>query len=530
MTLIAVALPVAKSDAVGRALELAREAKAHGADIVEWRVDSLVESRGGLAAAVRLVEESPLPCIVTIRDESEGGGFCGSDDERISAWSALGRAHPAPTYVDIELSALRDSTRMRDAAGAMHKDAVERNSESPRVILSFHDFRGRPPGLSGKVAQMWADECASVTKVVWTARTARDNIEAFEFLRGRAKPTIALCMGEHGLMSRVLAPKFGGFLTYARGDEHGTAPGQPTVRELIEDWGFKSIDAMTKVYAVIGHPVAHSRSPRTHNAWFAKEGVNARMFAVPVAPAWESFKATLGELIAFEPLHFAGAAVTAPHKESALRFVVEAGGVVDPLARRIGAANTIAMREGKLHASNTDAAAIVRVVAAGLGVQCTGDAANLAGKRILVLGAGGTARAAAVGLGMAGAQVVVFNRTPKRAHHLVDALSKTEPGEVQLSIAAHTAAAIGKERFDAIVNATSAGLHEGPAPQVDPLPESVHLDEQTFVLDCVYEPAETPLMARAKRAGARVQGGGAMFLAQAAMQFETWTSRAPQRA
>lgn len=521
MTLIAVAIPVVRPDGVSRALEHARDAKAHGADLVEWRVDSLVECEGGVRAAIRLIEQSPMPCIATIRDESEGGAYCGSSEYRLETWRVFAKASPPPAYIDIELSALRESAANREflaelcKAGAAHEGA-------PRVILSYHDFKGRAPGLSGKVAELWADECAAIAKVAWTARTERDNTEAFEFLRLRAKPTVALCMGEHGLMSRVLSKKFGGFLTYARIDDQGTAPGQPTVHELRDLWRFSSIDAATRVFAVIGHPVTHSRSPALHNAWFGVAGVNARLFAVSAAPMWEAFKATLGELLACEGLDFSGAAITAPHKVHAIRYLEESGGSIDEVALRIGAVNTIVRRkDGSLHGLNTDAAAIAEVVRAEF---AKAGRRNLKGVRALVLGAGGAARAAAAGLTDAGAIVTLLNRTPRHAKQVAEALSR--PGhEIHTTTAAH----VSKESFDLIANCTTVGMQGGPDPEGDALPLGVALGTSTVVFDAVYAPEETPLIKRARAAGARTIGGLAMFHAQAAAQFKEWTGkRAPE--
>ncbi len=521
VTLIAVAIPVVRTDAVSRSLEAARLAKSHGADLVEWRVDTLAEEREGPSAVGRLVAESPLPCIVTVRDEAEGGAFSGSDDERIAMWQAAANAVPGCAYIDTELSTYHTRQSIQSAVKGIAHETSRPAEDRPRVIISFHDFRGRPAGLSSRIAEMWADPGSAVAKVVWTARTARDNLEAFELLRIRAKPTIALCMGEHGLMSRVLAPKFGGFLTYARADEHGTAPGQPTIHELIEEWNFRAITARTRVYGVVGHPIAHSRSPSVHNAWFRAAGVDARMFAISVAPMWEAFKATLGEFFGSPLLDFFGTAVTVPHKEHAVRFVEEAGGTVDARAMRIGAANTISRAaDGTLVAVNTDADAIVDVL----------GASTLAGKRVAVLGAGGAARAAACGLASIGASVVIANRTASRAKRIADEFAQPHGGHAGLDVHAVSLSSLAKSAFDVIVNCTSAGMHGGEAPDENPLPSGVAIHESTVVFDAVYTPEQTPLLKYAAQRGARCIGGSAMFTAQARRQFELWTGSPPTTA
>ncbi|MSR69462.1 MAG: shikimate dehydrogenase [Phycisphaerales bacterium] len=518
MTFIAIAIPVARTDAVSRALDCARLAKSHGADIVEWRVDTLAQDAGGPAAVARLVAESPLACIVTVRDENEGGSFAGSDDERIAAWQAASAALPACAYIDVELSTYHLRQPIQDAVKRIAHAGERTAQERPRVILSFHDFRGRPAGLSARVAEMWADPGSAIAKVVWTARTVRDNLEAFELLKMRAKPTIALCMGEHGLMSRVLSAKFGGFLTYARADEHGTAPGQPTIHELIEEWNFRAINSRTKVYGVVGYPISQARSPAVHNAWFRAANIDARMFALSVAPMWEAFKATLAEMFGSPLLDFYGAAVTMPHKENAIRFVEEGGGSVEASAKRIGAANTIGRAaDGTLFAANTDADAIV--VALG--------GSTVAGKRIIVLGAGGAARAAACGLASAGASVVIANRTVARAKRIAEEFAKADGESPALDVRAMSLSALAKHSFDVVVNCTSVGMQGGEAPDDDPLPDAVKLDDQSIVFDAVHTPAQTPLLRRAAQGGSRCIGGSEMFQAQARLQFKLWTGSLP---
>ncbi|MSR44208.1 MAG: type I 3-dehydroquinate dehydratase [Phycisphaerales bacterium] len=527
MTLIAVAISISTPSAVHRALEAAHEAKAQGADVVEWRVDALAQEPAGAEAIAHLVARSPMACVVTLRSDEEGGRFSGSDEERIAAWVASSDAHPSAAYIDVELSTYRARDGIRAVLNRI-AHAASPSKDPVRIILSFHNFQGRPPGLSARIAEMWADPTSAIAKVAWTARTVRDNLEAFELLAMRAKPTIALCMGEHGIMSRVLAPKFGGFLTYARTDEEETAPGQLTTRELIDDWNFRAINQHTKVYGVIGHPIAHSRSPAIHNAWFREAQIDARLFPMSVAPSWEAFKATVGEMFGSSILDFYGAAVTIGHKEHAIRFVDESGGRVDARARRIGAANTIGRDDdGALFALNTDADAILDALGCAV-----------SGTRALVLGAGGAARAAVVGLASAGASVVIANRTERRATSVAVELARPadyhaghHAGELPaLDVHAMKLSQLPHERFDIIVNATSAGMDGGGSTDENPLPHEVPLDSHTVVLDAVYAPAMTPLLAHAAQSGARCVGGWEMFLAQARRQFEAWTGSPPRSA
>jgi 3-dehydroquinate dehydratase/shikimate dehydrogenase len=196
------------------------------------------------------------------------------------------------------------------------------SEQAIRLILSTHDFHGRPRDLLQKIEAMSNEPLCAVTKIAWHARSLRDNIEAFELLRARGKPMIALCMGQFGLMSRVLAGKFGGFLTFA--SDHATevtAPGQPTIAELKQLFRFDQIKPTTKVYGVIGWPVEHSRSPQHHNAGFERIGFDGVYLPLPIPSEYEHFKATVGALIDGDALNFRGASVTIPHKENLVRFV-----------------------------------------------------------------------------------------------------------------------------------------------------------------------------------------------------------------
>lgn len=550
MTHLCVAVAVDHASDIQEALGVAERARAEGATLVEWRVDALADEPGALAAIRDLVGASPLPSIVTIRGAREGGQFRGTDADRVSLIEALGtggaEGHPVPAYVDFELADYERSANIRQKIDLAVQVPERARESGMRLILSAHDFEGRPANLARMVGALAAAEICAVAKVAWRARSVRDNLEAFEILREGHKPSIALCMGDAGVMSRVLAPKFGAFLTFARaagpGDADaaaaralgaGTAAGQPTVRELAETYGFRRIGPATRVYGVIGWPVAHSRSPATHNAWFAAHGVDGVHVPLPVPPEYEHFKASLGALLDWKPLDFRGASVTLPHKEHLVRFVRERGGRVEPLAARAGAANTLVVEEGgALVCTNTDAPAAADALAEGLGR--TADAGDpFEGMRIAVLGAGGVARAVAVGLADAGATVVVFNRTPERAERLArEVMSAEHPdaglcGPLSGRVVAGRWSEMGCGCFHAFVNCTPVGMEGGPAPLESPLSEDVSLDDRVTVMDTVYAPRETPLLRAARSRGARTVDGWGMFMRQAARQFERWTGVRP---
>src|SRR5690606_20739651 len=167
------------------------------------------------------------PCIVTCRLKSEGGEFDGDEAVRVRLFERLAM-HAWPRYLDVESAAWEGSMRERLETALSHPDQYPEHET--RLILSLHDFQGRPANLYPRLARMAAEPECAVIKVAWMARSLRDNIEAFDLLSHRAKPMVAICMGRFGLMSRVLAPKFGALLTYAGATERRvTAPGQVAV-------------------------------------------------------------------------------------------------------------------------------------------------------------------------------------------------------------------------------------------------------------------------------------------------------------
>src|SRR5205085_9703722 len=151
------------------------------------------------------------------------------------------------------------------------------------------------------------------------------------------KPMIALCMGEAGLISRILAKKFGAFLTFASLESgSGTAPGQISIHDMKRVYRWDKIGPRTKVYGVVGSPIAHSMSPAIHNAAFDQTGHDGIYVPLLVNEGYESFKAFMESFVPFEGLDLSGLSITIPHKENALRYLTEKGAEVEPLARQIG--------------------------------------------------------------------------------------------------------------------------------------------------------------------------------------------------
>ncbi len=532
MTLVCV--PIMVEDVVP-ALEGARAAREAGADLVEWRIDALFQGEGddeGRAQVARLVDESALPCIVTCRSSEEGGAYDGDDASRIALYEWLAARDTPPRYIDVELSTFERSANLRQKVKLAVEHPAQQRALTTSLILSMHDFEGRPTGLYKKIGAMGDEAAAAVHKVAFRARSLRDNLELFELVRDGERPTIALGMGEFGTMSRVLAPKFGGFLTFASlRDAAATAPGQPTVDDLLNLYRFREVGRATRVYGIMGWPVAHSLSPLVHNAGFGEMGHDGVYVPMPIAEGWEPFKATLGALLDAEWFGFAGASVTLPHKEHLVRFAREdttRAWRIDALAKRIGAANTVVVGDdGACRVLNTDAQGVVGPLGDALG-----GAGALGGLRVALLGAGGAARAAAVGLVEAGALVSVSSRTRERAEQLAADVRVASIEGCRASGNIEVCAWDDRcpAGTQAVVHCTPLGMSGGAGADSSAI-GGEHLsrcDADAIVFDTVYTPRETPLLALARAQGLRVVPGSEMFVAQAAAQFEAWTAnRAP---
>ncbi|MSR41488.1 MAG: type I 3-dehydroquinate dehydratase [Phycisphaerales bacterium] len=515
MTLLCVPIPVHAIDEVPSLLTRCAQAAERGANIVEWRIDELFaqpfdsegEYEAALDAIAQLIRDSVLPSLVTARTLQEGGRCELDADALFHLLSEIASLQTPPRFVDVEFALVEKLARI---------PTVREGGAS--LLFSAHDFQGPPAHLARLYARMASDDRCAIAKIAWRARSVRDCHDVFELLALRAKPSILLCMGDEGLATRVLAPKFGAFLTFAsEGDGLESAPGQPTINTLKERYRFDAISRATKVYAVIGFPIAHSKSPAFHNARFAEAGHDGVLLPLLVRSDWESFKATLAMLLDDASLSFRGASVTLPHKEHLVRFVQERGGVVDDMTARLGASNTLVVRaDGSLFATNTDRIAACSVLADAF-------AAPLRGKRIAVFGAGGVARAIAGGLAVEGARVVVVNRTHEKAVELARELSTA----LGVQIAAMRESefdcnAAQCERFDGFVNATPVGMEGGSDPDGFVLPDAAHLESDTVVFDTVYAPRDTPLLKFARSRGARTVDGYAMFVKQAELQSRLW--------
>ena len=480
--------PLVCSDPAGMKAAMA-DAKALGADAVELRLDYLAQPP--TAEDLRaLLADAPIETIITCRPTAEGGRFDGDEAGRLALLHQA--AELGADWIDLE-----------QAAGPT-------DLPPDRTILSRHDFAGCPADLDELAAGLDASP-AAVNKVAFAAAGPEDALRAFDVVRRCRKPTIALAMGEPGVISRVLARKIGAFGTFAAlsaGAE--SAPGQPALEEITGLYRWERLGAQTTVCGVIGCPVGHSMSPAIHTAAFAATGLDAVYVPLLIQPGEEPFRRFLDAVRQRPWLNWRGLSVTIPHKENALRYVGPEHS--DELARKIGAVNTITFEpDGTLRGDNTDYAAAIDALCEAMGVARTG----LSGRGVAVLGAGGVSRALVAALTHYGARVTIYNRTVDRGEALAAEFGCSAAGREGL---ADLAAEI-------VINCTSLGMH----PHVDRSPLEAIAPCVKVVFDTVYNPIDTLLLRRARQAGCTCVTGVEMFVNQAAGQFEAWTGHQAPR-
>jgi shikimate dehydrogenase len=253
------------------------------------------------------------------------------------------------------------------------------------------------------------------------------------------------------------------------------------------------INGSTELYGIMGNPVSHSLSPAMHNAAFRHLGLNKVYLPFPVQDAGAAIRG-------FKSLGVKGVSVTIPHKQAVIDFLDE----IDPVAAKIGAVNTLVIDNDRVLGLNTD----------WLGANAAlSQLTTLTGKKVLLLGAGGSARAIGFGLLEAGADLTLASRTPDKGQTLAKAL-----GCPWLALTA-----IDAVKADILINATSVGM--GANCEQTPIAGEA-LANFSLVMDIVYAPLETRLLREAQAAGCQTINGLAMLLYQGVAQFERWTGLA----
>jgi 3-dehydroquinate dehydratase/shikimate dehydrogenase len=449
------------------------------ADIFELRSDLVPD-----LSVRRLKQLGKRPVIATCRPVWEGGAFAGAESIRLAVLHQL--AEDGADYVDLEA----------ELGKKVFRDFRKRHS-GLRLIASKHyfDAAARRPAPAA-VCRSLAATGADILKYAFATIDAWQIADAREFLKSAAlmkRKSVAIAMGEHGESSRILYRKWGGWGTYAAplvGAE--AAPGQVRADVLRMLYRAESISKRTAVFGLIGNPVAHSKGIHLHNPLLRARKINAVYCRFAVTDV-ERFMKEVGNDVA-------GLSVTIPHKSAVMACCDE----LDETARRSGAVNTLVRKRGKFVGFNTDGSGALDAIESAIRVR---------GKDVLILGAGGTARAIAAEAKARGARVAIANRTHRKAVELAIALGVSAAGIREVP------------EVDVLVNCTPVGMW----PNVDETPVPAGAIAARVAFDSVYVPERTRFLNDASAHGAIVIPGVDMFVNQAARQFELFTGSKPSR-
>ncbi len=460
------------------AAELA--ALAGRADVLEVRADLT-----GELDPEWLRGRFPGELLYTLRSRAEGGAAEQSSGRRQEKLTAA-----AAAYDLVDLEGARDLV-----------PEVLEALPAGRRLISWHGPPATRAELEARLAELGGHQ-ARLYKLVAEARQPGQELAPLAILRSqRRSDLIAFASGQVGAWTRLLAPRLGAPWIFAAAGEVSAAPGQPTLTALRDDFRLPRLDPIERLYGIVGRPVDHSLSPRLHNRLYEQLGLPALYLTFHVE-AFGDFWLEVVESGSLRELgfHLAGLSVTAPHKGVALAVA----GASSPLAERVGAANTLVVRDGVWEAETTDPEGVLGPLRARRVVLTETETA--------VLGAGGAGRAAAFALARAGARVRLVNRGRTRGERAAEELGlpfvpleEFDPG-----------------RFGVVVHATPGGLTDE-----DPLPfDPARLAVEAVVVDLVYRRGEpTPLVRAARAAGHQAIDGREVLLHQAAPQFRLLTGR-----
>lgn len=382
-----------------------------------------------------------------------------------------------------------------------------------QLIVSHHNFSKTPSLIElKKVFGQCASFKPAVVKIVTTARTIEDNLitlNLIAYARERSQNIISLCMGEKGVISRAIAPFMGNFLSFATLHKEGqSAPGQFTVQQMNR---FKNLisaksgmsvpvlsscNALAKNYVLLGNPVGHSLSPLMHNAALKKMSIEENYSVCCVQDIGLAIEGIRG-------MNILGASVTIPFKVAVMDYLDD----IDSDALEIGAVNTIVNHNGRLTGYNTDWLGLILALKQSMTIK---------NKTFAIIGAGGTARAAAYGIVKEGGFPVILNRTRQKGKILA--------GEFKCPF--YPLSDAGNVQADCLINTTPVGMY----PQINKSPvKPAALCCYKYVMDVIYNPLRTKLLMDAEKRGCMIIAGVDMFVHQGAEQLKLWTGKEPSR-
>jgi shikimate dehydrogenase/3-dehydroquinate dehydratase type I len=485
------------------------------ADFIELRMDLIADGNlDDLIPAIRNAADA-IKIIVTCRKKEEAlpvnelpGARSIMKNKEIGKMDLLKKAIKMKTdFVDIEL------TEGQAAIGEL-RDYCAKLGGVTGIIVSYHDIKKTPSVAKlKKIFHQSMENGAAVVKIVAFAKSAEDNLKVLgmiPYAQKHSQKIIAMCMGAEGRISRVVAPFLGAYLSFAAlAPGAQSAPGQLTVRQmrqinnLIQGNRPNQVEAVfssgqdMQNYVLLGNPVAQSLSPLMHNAALKEMGIDGRYSAFCVSDLEAALQGIKG-------MDIRGASVTIPYKVSVMGYLDE----IQDDALKIGAVNTIVNNNGRLVGYNTDWLGLLLTIRELMPVK---------DQTFVIIGAGGTARAAVYGIMKEGGLPIIVNRTMVRGKILSN----------ELNCPFYSLSDLAKVKADCLINTTPVGMY----PHTDQSPmEASSLAGYKYVIDVIYNPLKTKLLRDAEKQGCRIASGLDMFVHQGAQQLKLWTGKEPSRA
>jgi len=477
------------------------------ADFIELRMDLI--DNGSLAELISAARDNSglIKIIVTCRKKEEAAPAGGATGIKSAGEKTIKRKivllkeaiELGADFVDIELAEGREAIKELQSFCAEHRGKT-------KIIVSYHNIKETPELTKLKeIFHQCAAYKPAIVKIVTFAKRAEDNLvilNLISYARKYSPKIIFLCMGYKGSISRAVAPLLGNYLSFAALEPKGqSAPGQFTVgemkqiSELLKGDRTSSAEPVLSMptpkpqnYILLGNPVRQSLSPLMHNAALKEMGIEGNYSAFCVHDLGNALQGMRG-------MNIRGASVTIPFKVAVMEYLDD----IDDDALKIGAVNTII---------NTDLLGLI------LTLQ---EAMPIKGKTIVIIGAGGTARAAAYGIMKEGGFPVIANRTPEKGKILSGKLNcpfypLTEIGRIGGA--------------DCLINTTPVGMYPKDKSPV----KALALGGYKYVMDVIYNPLKTKLLADAEKQGCHIFSGLDMFVHQGAQQIRLWTGKEPPRA
>lgn len=418
-----------------------------------------------------LVSKATLPLILTLRSSHHGGSYNRNEHPYQMDLQRLAALKPA--YLDVEADVPASLTAQ-----------IQADYSEVKLVVSYHNFQETSHDMDGVLALLHRHK-AYWYKIAVKANSCIDMLRLMDWVQDK-RNVVAVSMGEEGQASRILGPCLGSNLTFGKSAAE-TAPGQLSVEMMVNRYRVPLLGRATRLFCLIGDPVSKSLSDRTHNHLIKEMNLNAVYVKVLVR------KEEVGDFLTVaRKMPFTGMSVTMPLKESVIPYLDE----IDAKAQAIGAVNTLHFIDNKIIGYNTDCEGALNAIETKTSVN---------GKRVVILGAGGAARAVAYEAILRGAEVVIVNRDVDKANALAKAFGCR-------ALALEKMNDCRVEGYDILINTTPVAM---------PI-DSDDVHPGTTVMDIQAGQYMTPLLTAALAKDCQIVPSYKMFVEQAMGQFDVW--------